>query len=350
MKFEKENMKVKRLLITCLLAIIIIGLQTSLSYSQQEKLAQTGFNFLTVSSDARAGAMGDAVNSIPGYYTGSLSHNPASMGDMTALLNADVSVNSWIADIKYLSCNAVIAPFSGNYGVIGLSFQSVNYGDVLGTMVANNSKGYIETGVLKPTAMAFGVGYAKMISDRFGIGAQVRFAYQSLGVSVVPDYTTNTVTTKKNLTNTAAFDFGTIFKTGIKSIAFGMSVRNFSQDIKFEEEEFQLPLLFTVGISADVLEFFDFTGPQQALILSCDLTHPRSHPEQIKIGAEYQFMKLVALRGGYISGDSEDGVTFGVGVTSSGLGLSTANFAIDYSYTPFGVFNKVQRFTVSFSM
>ncbi|RPI05653.1 MAG: PorV/PorQ family protein [Ignavibacteriae bacterium] len=350
MKFEKENKKVKRLIITCLTAIIIIGLQTSLSYSQQVKLAQTGFNFLSISSDARAGAMGDAVTTIPDYYTGALSHNPASMGDMKSLLNANVSVNNWIADIKYLSCDAVIAPFSGNYGVIGLSFQSVNYGDVQGTMVANNSKGYIETDIMKPTAMALGIGYSKMISEQFGVGAQVRFAYQALGTSVVPDYTTNTVGTKKNVAKTTAFDFGTIFKTGIKSIAFGMSVRNFSQDIKFEEEEFQLPLLFSVGLSANVFDFFDMKGPEQSLILSCDLTHPRSHPEQLKIGAEYQFMKLIALRGGYISGDDEDGVTFGVGVTSSGLGLSTANFAIDYSYTPFGVFDKVQRFTVSFSM
>jgi len=350
MKFEKEKKKVKRLLITCLTAIIIIGLQTSLSYSQQEKLAQTGFNFLTISSDAKAGAMGDAVNSIPGYYSGALSHNPASMGDMTNLMSANVSVNNWIADIKYLSASAIIAPSSGEYGVIGLSFQSVNYGDVQGTMVANNAKGYIETDIMKPTALAVGIGYAKMISDKFGVGAQVRYAYQSLGVSVVPDYTTNTVTTKNNVAKTAAFDFGTIFKTGIKSIAFGMSVRNFSQDIRYEEEDFQLPLLFTVGISANVLEFFELKGPDQSLILSCDLTHPRSHPEQIKIGAEYQFMKLLAIRGGYISGDSEDGVTFGVGVNSSGLGLSAANFTIDYSYTPFGVFNKVQRFTVSFSM
>ncbi len=91
-------------------------------------------------------------------------------------------------------------------------------------------------------------------------------------------------------------------------------------------------------------------GPEQSFIFSCDVTHPRSHPEQLKIGVEYKFMNIIILRGGYISGDDEDGVTYGLGLSSSGLGISSANFQIDYSYTPFGVFNNVQRFTVSFSM
>jgi hypothetical protein len=328
--------------------IIIIGLSASLSYGQQEKLAQTGFDFLSISSDAKAGAMGDAVNSLFGY-SGALTHNPATMAEMPSLLTANVSVNNWIADIKYLSCSAIISPWSGNYGVIGLSFQSVNYGDVLGTMVWNNSQGYIDIGTMDPTAMAVGIGYAKMISDRFAVGAQVRFAYQSLGKSSVPN-AANTVITKQNIASAAAYDFGTNFKTGIKSLAFGMSVRNFSKDVTYEEESFQLPLLFTVGLSANLFDFFEMPGPEQSFILSCDVTHPRSHPEQLKIGVEYKFMNIIILRGGYISGDDEDGVTYGLGLSSSGLGISSANFQIDYSYTPFGVFNNVQRFTVSFSM
>jgi hypothetical protein len=291
--------------------------------------------------------MGDAMTSISGY-SGALSHNPATMADMPSLLNANASVNSYIADIKYLSVNAIISPWSGDYGVLGLSFQSVDYGDVLGTMVWNNGKGYLDTGVMEPSALALGVGYAKMISERFSVGAQVKFVYQSLGKSSVP--VGNVVTTKQNVAKTVAFDFGTNFKTGIKSLAFGMSVRNFSKEVTYEQESFELPLLFSIGISANVLDFFEVPPSQQSLLISCDATHPRSHPEQLKIGAEYQFMKLIALRGGYITGEDEDGITFGLGVTSSGLGVTFANFAVDYSYTPYGVFNHIQKFTVSFSM
>jgi hypothetical protein len=338
---------VRRLKISCVAAIGLIGLLTSLSYGQI-KWAQTGFNFLSISSDAKAAAMGDAVNSLFGY-SGALFHNPATMAQMPTLFNADFSINSWIADIKYLEFSMIVSPYSGDYGVLGISLQSVDYGDVYGTMVANNSKGYVDTEIMTPSAMSVGIGYAKMISDRFAVGGQVRLAYQALGKSVVPSG--STLMTKRNVTNAVAYDFGTVFKTGVKSLAFGMSIRNFSKEVKFEEEGFQLPLLFTLGISANLFDFMHVSGPEQSLILSCDVTHPRSHPEQIKIGMEYQLLKVLTLRGGFISGDSEDDVTFGLGVTSAGLGISSlGNFRVDYSYTPFGVFDNVQRFTVSLSL
>jgi len=326
--------------------IILIGLLTSLSFGQT-KLAQTGFNFLLVSSDARASAIGDAVNSLDGY-TGALSHNPSTMGDVQSLVNIDFSINSWIAGIKYMALDAIVSPLSGRYGVVGLSFQSVNYGDVEGTVVAQNDQGYIDTELLTPSAFEAGIAYADMISTQFGVGGQVKLVYQSLGKSIVPNG--NTFTTKQNVASTVAYDFGTIFKTGIKSLNFGMSVRNFSQDVKYEQEAFQLPLLFTFGISANLLDFYEVAGPNQAFLLSCDVTHPTAHPEQIKLGAEYKFMNVIALRGGYITGDDEDGVTYGLGISSAGLGISSVNFNIDYSYTPFKYLNSIQRFTVTFSM
>ncbi len=338
----------KRLKITCLTAIILIGLLSSLSYGQI-KWAQAGFNFLSVSSDARAGAMGDAVNSLSGY-SGALFHNPATMAELPTLLNFNFSTNSWIADIDYLEFSMMISPYTGKYGVIGLSLQSVNYGESQGTMVWPSEKGFIDTEVMKPSALAIGVGYAKMISNQFGVGAQVRFAYQSLGKSTVPSGGASLIT-KQNVADAIGYDFGTIYKTGIKSLAFGMSVRNFSKEVTYEEEGFQLPLLFTLGISANLFDFVKVSGPEQSFLLSVDVTHPRSHPEQVKIGAEYLLMNILALRGGYITGNSEDGITFGLGVSTTGLGItSLGSLKLDYSYTPFGVFNNVQRITVSLSM
>ena len=326
-------------LIQIFLILTICGLFSTLSFGQT-KLAQTGFNFLSVSSDARASAMGDAVNSFSGF-SGALSYNPSSMADIPTSFNAAFSINNWIADIKYLSANVIVSPFDGDYGVIGLSFQSVDYGDVEGTIVANNSNGYLDTKIFSPTAMAIGIGYAKMLNDKFSVGFQVKFAHQSLGESTIPDG--NSTRVKENKADAIAYDFGTVYRTGIKSLAFGMSVKNFSKEVKYEEEGFQLPLLFTIGISANLFDFFDVPGPQQALIVSFDSNHPRSHPEQVKIGLEYQFMKILSLRGGYVSADSEDDFTFGLGISSFG-------FELDYAYTPFGVFNNVQRFTARFSL
>jgi hypothetical protein len=324
----------------------MIGLITCLSNSQT-KWAQTGFNFLDVSTDARAGAMGDAVNSLSGYL-GALSHNPATMAVMPNMLNVTFGINSWIADIRYLSASVIISPHSGDYGVFGLSFTSVDYGDVLGTIVWNNDKGYTDTEVLNPVALAIGIAYAKAITEKFSVGGQARFAYQSLGKNVVQDG--DRLKTKQNVANVTSFDFGTVFKTGIKSIAFGMSIRNFSKEVTYEQEPFQLPLIFTLGVSANIFDFFPSGKSDQSLLLSIDVTHPRAHPEQLKIGAEYQFRKLISLRSGYISNNSEDSFTYGLGISSAGLNISSVGFEVDYSYTPFGVFNNVQRLTVSFSL
>ncbi len=321
-----------------ILIILIAGMMASVNIAQT-KLAQTGFNFLDVSSDARTNGMGDAATSLTGY-SGALFHNPAGMADVTSFASATFSMNKWIADINHLNASLVLAPWDGDYGVVGFSMQSVDYGELQGTMVSMDGSDYYDTGLFSPTAMAIGLGYAKMLNDKFSVGGQVRYVYQKLGQSEIPDGVGTKM--KDNEASALAFDFGTVYRTGFKSIAFGMSVRNYSQEVKFEEESFQLPLIFTLGISANVFDFFEMPGPEQDLLLSIDTTHPRSHPEQVKIGLEYTFRKMITLRGGHISGNSEDNFTFGFGVAFMGA-------EVDYSYTPFGVFNEVQRFTARFS-
>jgi hypothetical protein len=205
--------------------------------------------------------------------------------------------------------------------------------------------GYTDTGIFGLNALAVGVGYAKRLTDRFSVGGQVRWVRQNLGESVIPvivNQDTSQRTVESELTP-LAFDFGTQFKTGFKSLVFGMSVRNFSQEIKYVEEGFQLPLVFNLGISMNVLDFFESVPLKQSLLVSIDASHYRDHPEQIKVGMEYGLLNSMWLRGGYITSNDESGFSFGVGVNYSGVGL-------DYAYTPFGVFDKVQRMTVRFSL
>ena len=286
--------------------------------------------------------MGDAVNSLSGF-SGAMSFNPASMAEMPTFLNASFNMNNWIADIKYLSSSVILSPSSGDYGTVGLSVQSVDYGDLEGTMVdRNNPNGYVETSIMKPSALALGLGYSRMLNKQFGVGARIKYAYQSLGESTFMS-DAGDVTSKKNKADVIAYDFGTVYKTGVKSLAFGMSVTNFSKEIKFENEGFQLPLLFTIGISANLFDFINMPESNHEFMLAVDWTHPRSHPEQLKIGAEYKFMGLISLRGGYVGGNDENNVTFGVGVSSLGV-------EIGYSYTPFGIFDSVQRFSAYLSL
>jgi hypothetical protein len=84
------------------------------------------------------------------------------------------------------------------------------------------------------------------------------------------------------------------------------------------------------------------TGSQPVLV-SIDAVHPRSYSEQLNIGIEYIVLDMLFLRGGYMFNYDERGATFGFGLQKFGL-------VFDYAYTPFGVFNNVQRFTIRFSM
>ena len=310
-----------------------------------EKLAQTGFQFLSVVSDAQAASMAEAMTSLQ-IGSRALFFNPAGMAVMSGMFDVSVSTNQWIADISHNTFSAAINPANGRYGVFGVSVQSVDYGEFYLTRVnKGNLSGYDDIGTITLNAIAIGGGYAKQLTDRFSVGGQIRWAKQNLGESVVPVVTASD-TSKKTVNSELTpmvFDFGTQFRTGFQSLVFGMSVRNFSKEIKYVEEGFQVPLVFNLGISMNLLDLFESISAAHCLIMSLDASHFRDHPEQVKIGLDYSLMNTLSLRGGYMSSNDENGLTFGMGVARSGVSL-------DYAYTPFGVFDKVQRLTARFAL
>ncbi|MBD3289138.1 PorV/PorQ family protein [candidate division KSB1 bacterium] len=318
-------------------SIVLIALTfISINAYAQKKLAQTGFQFLSVGADARAAALGDAFTTIEGN-SGALFYNPAGIARTNKFVDLSANYTDWIADIKHYAFSMTLSPQNGKYGVFGLTVMAVDYGDIQGTMVWGNSQGYIDTEIFQPRAFAIGIGYGRSLTDKFSVGGQIKQVAQDLGKSVVPDEET-----KNNVASAIAFDFGTIYRTGFKSLTFGMSVRNFSDEVKFEKEGFQLPLTFKVGWSADMLDFFYDDHEEHSFVFSMDAAHPRSYPEYLAFGGEYTFIDMFALRVGYVSNQDEYGTTLGFGFNTFGL-------QIDYGYTPFGIFDSVHRFTFHFA-
>ena len=297
--------------------------------------------------------MGEAFTTMMGS-SAALLYNPAGIAGISSI---DIigSQMKWLADITYMSGTAAFAPFDGTYGVIGVSFLSVDYGDFNFTRVAQNEQGFEDiVGVPQPAAYVVGLGYGRALSDKFSVGGQVKYAYQSLGKSVVPVYSkvlvdsvtirTDTALVERDYSlNVLAFDFGTIYKTGLKSLAFGMSITNFSRELKYERESFQLPLTFKIGISMDLMDIVPSFGELHSLYVSVDAVHPRSYYEYLNIGGEYSFMKTIIIRAGYITRHTDYDLTAGIGVRKFGL-------AIDYSYMPQVVFNDIHRISVRFSL
>jgi len=334
----------------------LLGYLLSINIFPQEnqKLGQTGFQFLSVISDARGAAMAEAMTSLQ-VGSSALFFNPSGMSELKSFFDVTASTNKWIADIRHTTFSAAIKPADGDYGIFGLSAQIVDYGEFYGTVVNLASpQGYDDIGIFKLTSFAIGVGYAKQVSDRFSIGGQVKWVRQDLGESDIPanirvdstsatqDRIADTITTSNKI-SPFVFDFGTQFKTGIKSLVFGMSIRNFSKEVQIAEEGFQAPLVFTLGVSMDVMDLVGDLPFDQSLYVSVDASHYRDHPEQIKVGLDYRIMNMISIRGGYSSNNDENDFTFG-------LGFSQYGFTLDYAYTPFGVFNNVQRFTARFAL
>lgn len=311
-----------------------------------QKLAQTGFQFLSVVSDARGVGMGEAMTGL-GLGSSGLFFNPAGMVEMESSYEVSVSTNRWIADISHytMSYGMQLGRY-GEYGVMGLSGQVVDYGDFYGTMVDKSSeKGYKDTEIFGLSAWAIGIGYGKRLTDRFSVGGQVRVVRQELGRSRVPEVRVvgdTVLGLKENALMPLAFDFGTRFKTGVKSLVFGMSVRNFSKEVKYVQEGFQLPLVFNLGVSMDLLDVLRGKVPGERMELGIEASHYRDHAEQVKVGIEYEVVRGLMMRCGYKSSEDEGGLSFGIGVRGKGLGL-------DYAYTPYGVFERVQRMTVRFA-
>ena len=314
-------------------------LSTSLLFSSEnKKLAQTGFQFLSIASDARSGGMADAMTTMHSNSV-SIFSNPAGLARQSEFFDINFSSNEWIAGIKHDALSFSFSPKNGQFGSVGFSLLNVDYGELQGTMVWDNDQGFIDTEKFSPSALALGVGYGRALSENFSVGGHLKKAYQYLGNNVVPISDSSNVV-ENNVANAIAVDFGTIYITDWHGFTFGMSVRNFSEEAEYGYDSFQLPLTFRIGGSIDVFSFFPSFSETQLLRVALEALHPRSHPERLNLGLEYSFMGMGHLRLGYLFNYDERNLTYGGGIKIGPL-------KVDYALTPFGVFDSVNRISVS---
>lgn len=307
------------------------------AHSGIKKVAQTGLQFLKLDYSPRAAAMGGAYMLV-GTEADAMFYNPSGMAKMRSSVDVFFGNTQWIADIKYNA--GAIAKSLGQWGTVGFNIIYADYGsDIQGTRVASNEQGYVETGNVDVGAYSAGIAYAKRLSDKFSVGGGIRYVGQKLGENLMPDGST-----KKNNVNGLAFDFGTMFYPGLRSLRFGMSVRNFSKEFKYEKEGFQLPLTFSIGMAMNVLDFME--DENQTLLVSVDAIHPRDYSERLNFGAEYILFNMLALRGGYKTNYDIEGLTGGFGVFYKMSGIAVR---FDYSYSAIEVFDAINRFSVGLS-
>ena len=99
----------KRLTEAVVVIFLVCCLMTTMGSAQNDqKLAQTGFQFLSVVSDARGAAMGEAMTSLQ-TSSSSLFFNPAGMAEMKKLGRVSGTIEEPYKGILYVP--AFPAPF-----------------------------------------------------------------------------------------------------------------------------------------------------------------------------------------------------------------------------------------------
>ncbi len=330
----------KKIIFICIVLFIQVSLLS------QTKVGSTAAPFLNIGIGPRAISMGGAfiatANDLSSIYW-----NPAGLSRLennTAMFTH----SQWFADINYNWAGAALN--LEGMGSIGLSLTYLNYGDMEVTTL-REPDGTGEMFSAKDIALA--LTYAYNLTDRFSIGANVKYVNQKIWNSSA---------------SAIAFDIGTLFLSDIYGLRIGATISNFGTDMKLDGKDllvlydidqtkygnndqilaklntdaYPLPLIFKVGVAMDVID-----TDVHKLTLGVDALHPNDNAESINVGLEYSFNKNFYIRGGYknlLLKNSEEGLTLGAGVNydfAPGLGIF-----FDYAYQDFGLLEKTQHFAI----
>lgn len=338
-------MKRISMLIACV-ALCVVFMQ-----AQVTKIGTSAAPFLTIDVGPRSTSMGGAYVAVVNDAT-SMYWNPSGMARVNNFQATFVNTK-WITDLSFNYAGAVVA--LSDFGSIGVSatFLTMDQMERTTTLQPEGTGEFFDAG-----SYAIGLSYARNLSDQFAIGFTAKYINERLYHSVAQGF---------------AFDVGTMFDTQLNGLRLGMSISNYGTKMQIggrdmqtqidpdetiagnnpfinaylRTDEFDLPLIFRVGVAMDVLK----GAGNSNLILSADALHPSDDVESVNLGMEYVFNDLLFLRAGYkelFVTDSEQGFNFGGGIKYA-IQEGTM-FRFDYSLIEFGVLSTVHMFSVSLEM
>jgi len=325
----------------------------------------TTANFLEIGIGSGPSAMGEAYVAVANDVS-SIYWNPAGLSHLTKP-SALFMVQPWVADIDMLFAGgAFVIP---KIGVLGVGITQLDYGEMSVTTLEYQDG----TGEkFRATDMATSLTFSRKIVSWFSFGSSVKYIRSHIWHSSASAYAIDLGV----LVNTGFFSFSGKDEAGMN---IGMSISNYGTRMKydgidgyqpidiseFEEgnygdvagqfrtSEWELPLLFRIGVSIKpiVSNFIDMT-------LSADALHPNNNAESVNVGVALDNripgFGEISVRGGMKGGmndmfikNTNYGFTAGIGVKFYFLG--NREITIDHAYKTMGILGNVQAFTVGFS-
>jgi hypothetical protein len=326
------------------IAMLFVSIVCSQLAFAQAKTGTSIGQFLMIEPSARIAGMGNAGATIYSELQAAY-YNPAAIG-LQQYHSVQFTHSTWLADIAY--DYAAVGLVLGNIGNVYASVTSLNSGEIDVRTVEQP----LGTGERYTVSnLAFGVGYGRQISESFSLGVQVQYIRETIWHSSLSAFGLNV---------------GTLYRISENGLHIGASVSNFGTRAKYDgrdlriqydqdprkygdngslpaelfTDDFPLPIMFRVGVGLP-LTF----GEDHKLHVVVDAYHPSDNTESISFGAEYTFLDIFSLRGGYQNlflQDSEVGLTLGAGVQYR---MTSYAVSFDYAWADHGRLDKTHRLT-----
>jgi opacity protein-like surface antigen len=323
----------------------VLLLSASVAWPQSlTKTGTTSAAFLKIGVGSRAIGMGGAfvgtASDISAMYW-----NPAGLATLNGS-EATFNHVSWFADVQYDFAGVALS--LSEFGTLG-AFVNVLTMDEMDVRTIEMPEGTGER--FKAGGIELGLSYARSLTDQFSIGFNAKYIREDLWHMSSMSF---------------ALDVGVLYKIAVlNELRLGANIANFGPKMKLEGrdnlyviqvggaegnqinsdiqlESFDLPLLFRVGLAADVIK-----ADAARLTLAVDAVHPNDNSEYLNTGFEFGWNEIVFLRGGWKSlfeRDTEQRWTLGAGLNYRVLG--DIGLKIDYAYQDFGRLANVHYFSV----
>jgi hypothetical protein len=344
---KKINNLRLRFIVYYYIGFTLICMNVKIYPGEVTKVGTTAAAFLRIPVGAKSIAMGNAFTSIADDGS-AMFWNPGNVANMLKY-NLFVHHSNWLPglDFNYLGFSLPLT----SIGVIGINIVSLKTEEMeITTYEAPMGTG--ETFTAASTAVGF--TYARSLTNRFAIGANVKFIQERIFHSSATGF---------------AFDIGTIFITPFRDVRFGVSISNIGTKMQMDGEDlnsyvdvapaqegnndnivaelktdkFDLPIIMRIGISWDwkVSEGSRFT-------IACDGVNPNDNAQSVSLGVEYAaFKEMLFLRGGFdelFLPDREKGLTLG-----AGLNIPTFDYfdlTVAYAYQDFKYLGGVNHISI----
>jgi len=263
----------------------------------------TAGNFLKIGVGGRPVAMGEAYTALA---NGALAAcwNPAGLAGQESFEIISMHAD-WFMDTSFQYLGFAFP--EGDLGTLGLSYRTLNYGNI----AAYNVSGTREADIAAYDS-ALTLSWARAINERLAYGLNLKYVAENLASANA---------------QTMSLDFGSKLMIS-DNLTLGASLQNIIGGLKFVSAENPLPRRAVLGIKHS-----NFILEPLILAADYDLLDLR---RSLNLGIEYDFNHIFAVRAGMTQSRLQ-----------GGIGFQAPFFDLDYAYVPYEDLGTTHRLSIS---